>query len=104
MFEKMEWKGREREGTDAEIEAMSLQKMKAVLLSTWDDLSHRSDFEQVKEDIVEKHKGRLDNFLSDLLTSKVYTEKDAAETTTTTNTMRFESSIPNKRERNHRAQ
>ncbi len=45
---------------------MSLQKMKAVLLSTWGDLSHRSDFGQIKGDIAEKHKGELANFLSDL--------------------------------------
>ncbi len=80
MFETMEWRGTEREGTDAEIEAMPLQKMKAVLLSKWDDLSHRSDFEPIKEDIAEQHKGELANFLSDLLSLKVNAEKDAAET------------------------
>ena len=69
------------EGTDAEIEAMSLQKMKAALLSTWDDLSYRSDFDQIKGDIAEKHKGELANVLSDLLSLKeVNAEKGAPET------------------------
>ncbi len=54
--------------------------MKAALSSRRDDLSHRSDFEHIKENIAEKHKGELANFLSDLLSSKANAEKDAAET------------------------
>ena len=43
---------------------MPIQKIKAVLVRTWGDLSYRSDFEPLKRDIAEENKGKMANFLS----------------------------------------
>ena len=77
-FESKEWRNREPEGTDDEIEAVCLQKMKAILADKWDALSLRADFEQNKGDFAEELKGDLANYISDVFSVKEANKQEAA--------------------------